>query len=160
MKDFLFIQDNEKNNRVLLPSCYYREDNTITGIYTTNSIRFYKQGLDAFKDGSAVNKNPNLTIIQKQDTLRYIRSSMADFDIKNNYICLKSSGTAQEKEYNLESGTIVVRNDIYMDIVEKEKIKEYLDNYGFDTTKEDEILNSINIILRRVPNKKLTYKLK
>ena len=44
MENFSFI--HKKNNLVELPKDYERDESTITGMYLTNSIRFYKNKFD------------------------------------------------------------------------------------------------------------------
>ena len=160
MKDFMFIHENKKPNKVLLPSCYEREGNIIPGLYTTNSIRFYQKRIDTLVNSEFLKENTNLSPKKIAEILRYIRSCMAPFDIKDDYICLKGTGTSQEDSYDFKSGIVVVKNNKYMDVVPKIEMTEYLKNYGFDETKEEEILSNINTVLSNVPNKKITYTFK
>ena len=46
-----------------------------------------------------------------------------------------------------------------MDIVEKDNISDYLENYGFDKAKAIEVLSNEETILNRVKGKKLKYTL-
>ena len=157
MNKFTFINKRQKRNRVFLPLCYDRDEDSITGIYTTNSIRFYKDSLEKkFTYENFRRCQPDKSVTEIRHDLDYFYSCMDNFDIENGLIKLKGTGTVQNKDYDFSKGIIVVTCDTFMDVVEKEKIGIYLDNYGFDETEED-ILGSEVVSLSRNENKKLNF---
>lgn len=160
MSDFIFLQQKQKDNRIPLPISYDREEDTIPGIYTTSSIRFYKKRIDEIINREFFKDNTDLSPTQIRLFLTYFNSAMANFDIEGNRIYLKGQGTVQEREYNFKPGIIIVKNDSFMDAVPKIQLGDYLENYGFDESMEEEILNSPRTVLARIPGKKLTFGLK
>lgn len=154
MDSFIFIKQSD--SKVSLPLCYDRDEKSITGIYTTSSIRFYKKRIDDVINYESL-KQKGLSHKEIRNILRYFYSCMANFTIEDNKILLKGLGTVQERNYNFRSGLFIVKNENFMDIVEKKKIGDYLDKYGFDESKEDEIMNNNYSVLSRVPNKKLKF---
>lgn len=154
MESFVFIK--QKDSKVSLPLCYDRDEKSIPGIYTTSSIRFYKKRLDDVIN-NIIFKHEDLKSGEIRNILRYFYSCMANFTIEDNKILLKGLGTVQERNYNFRSGLFIVKNENFMDIVEKKKIGEYLDKYGFDESEEEEIINNNYSIISRVPNKELKF---
>lgn len=153
MENFSFI--HKKNNLVELPKDYERDESTITGMYLTNSIRFYKNKFDE----ETINFDEKYTREKIRRYIRILHASMADFKIIDNRISLTGTGTNQEKDYNYKNGIIIVKCDKYMDIVEKDSISDYLESYGFDKAKANEVLSNEETILNRVKGKKLKYTL-
>ena len=160
MDNFIFINKRQKKNRVFLPKCYDREDNSITGIYTTNSIRFYKEALEkTFNYEHLKECCPDMSYDDIRHELDYYYSCMDNFDIEDGLIKLKGTGTVQNKDFDFKNGIIIVKCDAFMDVVEKDKIGTYLDNYGFDE-KEEIVLSNKVVSLSRNDSKKLKFRFK
>lgn len=157
MEKFTFINKRQKKNRVFLPKCYDRFEDYISGIYTTNSIRFYKEALEKkFNYDYILSVNPEMPYSKIRHELTRWYSCMDSFDIEDGLIKLKSTGTVQNKTFDFSSGIIVVTCEAFMDVVQKDQLQTYLDNYGFDENEED-VLEQEVTRLSRNENKKLKF---
>lgn len=160
MNKFVFNTQNNKKNQVIVPEGYYRLEDSIVGIYTTNSIRFYVNNMeDKLTYEYILSKDPDISYEKIRKIQQFHHSAMDYFDIVNNYIRLKSSRTDQNKYFNFDKGIITVTNGYFMDVVEKAKLQTYLDNYGFDAD-EKEVLQSDVIEIPRTEGKALKFSLR
>lgn len=153
MEEFLFTKGNDK--KVLIPDTFDKDELSIPGVFLTSSIRFYKHRLDTIDKSSLNSLKLSNTNLRK--LIRIIHASMADFKYKDGYVHLTKTNTNQDKDYDFKDGYIIVKCDKFIDIVEKQKIESYLDEYGFDENKKDEILINDETSLNRIPGKKLKY---
>ena len=150
MNKFVFINQEQKKNQILVPEGFYREEDIIPGIYTTNSIRFYRNDMEQKLTFEFIlSCNPNYTNKEIRYIQRKHHSAMDNFEIDGNFIRLKGTRTVQNGLYNFENGIIIVKNDNFIDVVERDNLQTYLDNYGFDID-QDVILQSDEIFILHI----------
>ena len=159
--NYIFINQKNKDSRVPLPEDYQIDEKSIPGVYLTSSIRFYRYRWDELFTHENLKKlYPEKNVLERTKIKRKIYSSMADFDIEDNKIRLTGLGTTQSKDYDFSSGLYIVKNSHFMDVVEKNKIGTYIDQYGFDPNIEEEIINNEVSVFPRTPGRSLKFTLK
>ena len=160
MDNFTFKTNNTKKNMVLVPEGFYRGEDYITGIYIKNSIRFYKNNMeDKLTYEYLLSLYPNISYKGIRFIRRSHHSAMCNFDIVDEFIKLKGNRTVQDKYYNFNNGIVVVKNDDLMDVVEKDRLQNYLETYGFDISK-GEILSNDEIVIKGNKKKVLNISLR
>lgn len=159
--NYIFIKQKNRDSRVPLPEDYERDEKSIPGVYLTSSIRFYRYRWDEIFTRENLKKwFPEKDMIERNKIMRMIYSSMGDFDIEGDKIRLTGLGTVQSKDYDFSSGLYLVKNSHFMDVVEKNKIGTYIDQYGFDPNIEEEIINNEVSVFPRTPGRSLKFTLK
>ena len=160
MEEFIFRKYKRKDNKISMPICYEKEENTIPGLYLTSSVRFYKRLVcDIVNYEYFRKKNPNLTSEQIRNLLRIFRAHMEDFKIKEKKVIMPDSKNINKPNYNFKSGIVVAKGKSYMDVVSFEKLDEFLEDYGFDLSCKEEILNNEVTSIVRKDTKELKYSL-
>lgn len=162
MGTFIFQNQKSRSNSIELPNNYdIEENNTITGLFTMDSIRFYKKRLeDYFTYEHILESDPSIDYQKIRMFLRYFRSAMADFDIKENKIMINSARTEQSKQYDFSKGLYIVKCSDFMDVVPESNLTTYLENYGFDESVEEDIVNNQVSIKSRVKDKEINFRLR
>ena len=152
-EDPYFLINNEINYEISfhkgpleLPENYLYKKN-IPGIYFHDCIRFRKKELD-------------FMIISNKDIRRQFGIHFYPFTIKDNHIKYNDRNEDFKEKYNFENGYYISKTDNYFDIVEKDKIKEYLD-YRYisdviDKLSDNEVVK-ISSRIFKIPSFKLLY---
>ena len=149
----------EKTKEFILPSTYDRYDTTVTGAFTTNSVRFYKKALENIITYEAIKeKNPTKTSKEIRNYLRKIATILESFRINESGIVqMKVDGTDHKRKFKFSKGMILVKGENFTDVTNKELLSDYLSNYGFDEEYEEAILKNNITTLHRNPSKKLSF---
>lgn len=157
MNSFIFTKQ-KGDYKIPCPITYEHEE-TIDGVFLSSCIRFYK--FDRDLSVKAIQKRfPKLTKKEIRRLKEDIFSNSDNFDVKDNNIYLNSYGSnIPDSGYDYSKGIIIAKNKTFMDVIEKQNLKKYLNEFGFDEEAEEEILQEEVCEIKRNPNKKLTYSL-
>ncbi len=149
----------EKTKEFILPSSYDRYETMVTGAFTTDSVRFYKEALENIITYEAIKeKNPTKTPKEIRNYLRKLATILESFRINESGIVqMKVDGTDHKRKFKFSKGMILVKGENFIDVTNKELLSDYLSNYGFDEKYEKAILKNDITTLHRNPSRKLTY---
>lgn len=152
----------EKSKDFILPTSYDREEKTVTGIFTTSSVRFYKKSIEDYFTYQAIReRHPEMSPKSIRMLLRKFYSILEPFYIdEGGKVKMKVEGTEYKRKFKFSKGMILVKSDDFIDITNKDLLHEYLSLYGFDEENENTILKNKVTTLHRNPNKKLAYNFK
>lgn len=152
----------EKVDKFVLPTSYDRYENGVTGLFTTESIRFYKTAIENIINYKNLReKYPEKKPKEIRNLLRYYNRFMETFFLdENDEVELKVSGTEHKDKYKFSKDLIIVKGDNFIDVTNKERLHDYITKYGFDEQYEEDIINNDVIALHRNPKKKLSFEFK
>lgn len=149
----------EKTKEFMLPSSYDRYETMVTGAFTTDSVRFYKEALEKKVTFESIQKkNPEKTNEEIRNALRKFSRILESFRVSESGIVeMKVDGTDHKRKFKFSKGMILVKGENFIDVTNKELLSDYLSNYGFDEKYAKAILKNDITTLHRNPSKKLTY---
>lgn len=154
-----FIAKQVKGNNKIDCPITYKHGDTISGLFLSSCIRFYKIEQD-YSYEKLRSKFPTLTRGELLKIKEDFYSNSDYFDVEEGKILLNSYGSNEkEKGYDFTKGIIIVQSDRFMDIIEKNKLDTYLEEFGFDKEIKEDILSEETIEIKRNPIKKLSYNL-
>ena len=148
---FTFRKLKTKNKIKYQDSFEFVDDKHIIGLYLDNCIRFYKHHIDFDEIDKSLNRRDPFDLYKS----RVIYGDLDDFSVNDNYVKL-TINNYPSKFYNFENGIITAENEYYLDVIEQDRLKEYLDKHGFDE-ENIEFSDNKNYETKRNENKKLTY---
>ena len=154
-----FIFTKQKGDYTIPCPVTYEHGKTIDGVFLSSCIRFYKFDR-ALSVETIQKKSSKLTKEEKISFKKDFFPNLDSFDVKDNNIYLNSYGSnIPDSGYDYSKGIIIAKNKTFMDVIEKQNLKRYLNEFGFDEEAEEEILQEEVCEIKRNPNKKLTYSL-
>ena len=120
--EFTFSKRKVINNLVLMPYDYSNE--YIIGLLLDSCIRFYK----SFDYSS----------IKNYRARRILCANSYDFKVTNNYLDLHDNYPLL-KEYNFSKEVYIVDCESFFDVIEKNKLNDYLKDFYFESNIQNEI---------------------
>ncbi len=153
METFVF----EKANEFYLPESYDRYEKIVTGMFTRDSVRFYKKALEnIITYESIMEKNPGISHEEIRYKLRLLFSILESFRIDEvGLVQMRVDSFDVKDRFRFSKGMILVKGDSFIDVTNKDLLKDYLANYGFNEEAEETILKNKVTTLHRIPSKKL-----
>lgn len=143
-------------NKIDCPITFDHSDR-ISGLFLSSCIRFYKFEQD-YSYEKLKEMFPTLSRIEILKRKEELYSNSDSFNVKDGKIYLNSYGSNEKgKGYNFNNGIVIVKSKNFMDVIEKERLDTYLEEFGFDREIKDEIFSEETIEIKRNPNKKLSY---
>ena len=149
----------EKSKDFILPTSYDRDEKTVTGIFTTSSVRFYKKSIEGIITYQIIQeKHPEMSPKSIRNLLRRFYSILEPFYVdEGGKVKMSVESTEYKRRFKFSKGMILVKGDNFIDVTNKELLHEYLSLYGFDEENESLLLKNKVTTLHRNPNKKLMY---
>lgn len=152
----------EKTKEFYLPVEYDRNDkfNFVTGVFTTDSIRFYKNAIESIITLNSIKeKNPELTSREILMKFRALNMILESFRInESGKVEMRVDGTKHKDKFSSFEDMILVKGENFTDVTSQDKLHDYLERYGFDEKYESEIIESDIITLHRNPSRRLSFK--